>query len=128
MSESEIGCDMFELMKNVRTFLRISTLSLFLSVSTCGATAAATAASAATLRTGYLATPTEQLAVPGNAANGEITPEGNIYTGWAEYELRIGPALQAWNQPTRPLPNANEPLFSSSLTKNHVVYTQRIFT
>jgi len=89
---------------------------------------AATSTPALALTTGYLATPTEQLAVPGNIATGEITPEGDIYTGWAEYELRFGPALESWNQPTRTLPDPAEPLFDSTLIRSGVSYTQRVFT
>ena len=77
--------------------------------------------------TGYLAAPTEQLAVPGLAAGAEVTPEGDLYTGWAEYELRFGRRLRAWNQPTRTLPDPGVPLLSSTLADGPVRYTVTLF-
>jgi hypothetical protein len=77
--------------------------------------------------TGFLAAPTEQLAVPGLAAGGEVTPEGDVYTGWAEYELRFGRALRAWDQPTRTLPRPGVPLLSSALRDGSVRYTVTLF-
>lgn len=79
------------------------------------------------LLTGFLSAPTDQLSVPGMLAGGEITPEGDLYTGWAEYELRFGRRLRAWNQPTRTLPDPSVPLFSSTLRDGPVRYTQTIF-
>jgi hypothetical protein len=60
-------------------------------------------------------------------AGGEITPEGDLYTGWAEYELRFGRRLAAWEQPTRTLPDPSLPLLSSNLSDGPVHYTQTIF-
>ena len=77
--------------------------------------------------TGYLAAPTEQLAVPGLAAGAEVTPEGDLYTGWAEYELRFGRRLRPWNQPTRTLPDPGVPLLSSTLADGQVRYTVTLF-
>jgi hypothetical protein len=77
--------------------------------------------------TGYLAAPTEQLAVPGLAAGAEVTPEGDLYTGWAEYELRFGSRLRAWDQPTRTLPDPGMPLLSSALADGPVRYTVTLF-
>ncbi|HWJ51722.1 MAG TPA: hypothetical protein VNR42_11910, partial [Solirubrobacteraceae bacterium] len=77
--------------------------------------------------TGFLSAPTDQLAVPGMLAGGEITPEGDLYTGWAEYELRFGERLKAWNQPTRTLPDPSIPELSSSLSDGPVAYTQTVF-
>ncbi|MGN6372141.1 MAG: hypothetical protein ACTHM1_04005 [Solirubrobacteraceae bacterium] len=79
------------------------------------------------LLTGFLATPTDQLSVPGALAGAEITPEGDLYTGWAEYELRFGGHLRAWNQPTRTLPDPGVPLLSSTLHDGPVLYTQTVF-
>ena len=76
---------------------------------------------------GFLATPTEQVGVPGYAASGELTPEGNLYTGWAEYALRYGRRLRAWNQPTRTLPNPSEPRTLATLRDGPVRYTQEVF-
>jgi hypothetical protein len=84
-------------------------------------------AAAAAPTTGFLSRPTDQIAVPGLLAGGEITPEGDLYTGWAEYELRFGRRLRAWNQPTRTLPNPALPLLSSTLWDGPVSYTETIF-
>lgn len=89
--------------------------------------AAQNVAHAARQLTGFLSKPTEQLAVPGMAASGEITPEGDLYTGWAEYEIRFGAHLAAWNQPTRTLPNPALPYFTSTLSDGAVRYAQSIF-
>ena len=78
--------------------------------------------------TGYIAAPIEQLALPGSLAGGEITPEGDIYTGWAEYELSAGASLRPWDQPTRVLPRPSVPRFQSELDRNGVIYTQQVFT
>jgi hypothetical protein len=101
--------------------------------SAAGAGAATTTellSSATALRqptTGYLAAPTEQLAVPGLAAGAEVTPEGDLYTGWAVYELRFGRRLRPWDQPTRTLPQPGVPLLSSTLADGQVRYTVTLF-
>jgi hypothetical protein len=77
--------------------------------------------------TGFLSAPTDQIAVPGMPAAGEITPEGDLYTGWAEYEWRFGSRLAGWNQPTRTLPDPGEGLLSSSRTDGSIEYTQTVF-
>jgi hypothetical protein len=88
---------------------------------------AGAAASAARPTTGFLAAPTDQVAVPGSIAGAEITPEGDLYTGWAEYELRFGRRLEDWNQPTRTLPDPSVPLLSSALSDGPVLYTETVF-
>ena len=96
--------------------------------STLGASSLlAGAAASASPTTGFLSAPTDQLAVPGMLAGGEVTPEGDVYTGWAEYELRFGTRLRAWNQPTRTLPDPSVPELSSSLSDGSVLYTQTLF-
>jgi hypothetical protein len=77
--------------------------------------------------TGFLSKPTDQIAVPGMISGGEITPEGDLYTGWAEYELRFGRRLVPWRQPTRVMPNPGVPLLASSLADGPVRYTQTVF-
>ena len=57
----------------------------------------------------------------------EITPEGDLYTGWAEYELRFGRRLTPWDQPTRTLPDPALPLLSSALSDGPVRYVQTVF-
>lgn len=91
------------------------------------ARSAALAAPRAPLLTGFLAAPTDQVAVPGMLAGAEITPEGDLYTGWAEYELRFGRRLRAWDQPTRTLPDPGLPLLSSTQSDGAVRYTQTVF-
>jgi hypothetical protein len=89
--------------------------------------AAAAPGASATPTTGFLSAPTEQLAVPGMPAGAEVTPEGDLYTGWAEYELRFGRHLNGWDQPTRTLPDPGLPLLSSTLSDGSVRYTLTVF-
>jgi hypothetical protein len=96
--------------------------------SLCGFCLMARPAPAATPLTGFIAQPTEQLALPGLAASGEITPEGDLYTGWAEYELSIGSHLRRWDQPTRVLPAPSVPRYLSRLLRSGVSYAQDVFT
>jgi hypothetical protein len=77
--------------------------------------------------TGFLSAPTDQLGVPGMLAGAEITPEGDIYSGWAEYELRYGARLTRWNQPTRTLADPGLPELSGVLSDGPVRYTQTVF-
>ncbi len=77
--------------------------------------------------TGFLAAPTDQIAVPGMISGAEITPEGDLYTGWAEYELRFGRRLAPWDQPTRTLPDPALPLLSSALSDGPMRYVQTVF-
>jgi hypothetical protein len=84
-------------------------------------------AGASVLRTGFLAKPTDQIGVPGMLSGGEITPEGDLYTGWAEYELSYGHKLLSWNQPTRTLSDPGVPLLSSALADGPVRYVQAVF-
>ncbi len=91
------------------------------------AAVAVTDARGATPTTGFLSAPTEQLAVPGMAAGAEVTPEGDVYTGWAEYELRFGQRLRWWDQPTRTLPAPGLPLLAGALADGPVRYTVTLF-
>jgi hypothetical protein len=88
---------------------------------------AAIPAAGAAPTTGFLSAPTDQLAVPGMQAGAEVTPEGDLYTGWAEYELRFGRRLTGWDQPTRTLPDPGVPLLSSTLADGPVRYTVALF-
>jgi hypothetical protein len=100
------------------TILAIAAGALALSAAPAGASVPTT---------GFLSKPTDQIAVPGMLAGGEITPEGDLYTGWAEYELSYGHKLAPWNQPTRTLPHPGAPLLSSALSDGPVRYTQTVF-
>lgn len=82
---------------------------------------------AAPLLTGFLSEPTDQIAAPGMRASAEITPEGNLYTGWAEYDLRFGRKLRRWDQKTRSLPHPSQPLIASVLDDGAVRYRLTIF-
>lgn len=89
--------------------------------------AAAPASAAQPTLTGFLSKPTDQVAVPGMAASAELTPEGDLYTGWAEYRLRFGSRLQAWDQPTRTLPDPGVPCYTGTLYDGPVRYTLTVF-
>ncbi|MGH2832277.1 MAG: hypothetical protein ACRDK2_05840 [Solirubrobacteraceae bacterium] len=105
--------------------LSVALLAVICLVLACLAPGAQALARAPT--TGFLSDPTDQIAVPGLLAGAEITPEGDLYTGWAEYELRYGRHLESWNQPTRTLSDPSLPLLSSTLSDGPVHYTQTIF-
>jgi hypothetical protein len=92
------------------------------------AVSASAADAAAAPQTGFLAAPTEQLAIPGPQPSGELTPEGDVYTGWAEYEPEVGAPLVPWRQPTRILPDPGVPRFVSQLTRGAVAYRETAFT
>jgi hypothetical protein len=77
--------------------------------------------------TGFLSKPTDQLAVPGMAGTGELTPEGDLYTGFAEYRIRFGSRLRSWDQPTRTLADPAIPSYSGALLNGPVRYTQSDF-
>ncbi len=85
-------------------------------------------ARAAVPLTGFLSAPMEQLAVPGDLDAGEITPEGDLYTGWAEYQPFTGPSLRSWYQPTRVAPDPGAPLYVADRRQGEVSYAERMFT
>ena len=72
---------------------------------------------------GFLAAPTDQLAVPGLLAGAEITPEGRVYTGAAEYAFGYGPRLRDWNVPTRERVAGRYPILVATTTAGAVRYT-----
>ncbi len=110
-----------------RRLFRLLILAIAAS-STLGASLLTDAARASAIpTTGFLSAPTDQLAVPGMLAGAEVTPEGDVYSGSAEYELRFGARLRAWNQPTRTLPDPSISELSSSLSDGPVTYTQTLF-
>ena len=71
---------------------------------------------------GFLAAPTDQLAVPGIVAGAEITPEGDVYTGAVEIAWRYGPGLAAWDVPTRTRAEGRYPVLSSGAAAGGVRY------
>jgi hypothetical protein len=77
--------------------------------------------------TGFIGMPTDQLGVPGLVSGAEITPEGDLYTGWAEYEVLIGASQEHWNQPTRTQGNYSLPLYSSVMRQGPLWYDQSTF-
>src|SRR6476661_2112662 len=69
------------------------------------------AAAPATARPyGFLATPTDQLAVPGDVAGFEVTPEGFLYHGFGELVFRPGPQLVGLRAPVRTLEGGRYPV------------------
>jgi hypothetical protein len=76
---------------------------------------------------GFLAAPTDQLTVPGQVAGAEITPEGYVYTGAAEYPYRFGPRLAAWDVRTRERVAGRYPVFTSTATAGGVNYVLTTF-
>lgn len=103
------------------------TRATMLAIAACALALCAPPAGASAATTGFLSKPTEQIAVPGTLAGGEVTPEGDLYTGWAEYELSYGRKLAPWNQPTRTLLDPGVPLLSSALSDGPVRYVQTVF-
>lgn len=103
------------------------TRAAMLATATIALALSAATAAGSVPRTGFLSKPTDQIAVPGMLAGGEITPEGDLYTGWAEYELSYGRKPAPWDQPTRTLPDPGVPLLSSALSDGPVRYVQTVF-
>ncbi len=73
-------------------------------------TALVAATPAAARPYGFLATPTDQLAVPGDVAGFEVTPEGFIYGGYGELVFRAGPKLVGLRAPVRTLEGGRYPV------------------
>jgi hypothetical protein len=73
-------------------------------------TAVVAAAPAAARPYGFLATPTDQLAVPGHVAGFEVTPEGFLYGGFGELVFRAGPKLVGLRAPVRTLEGGRYPV------------------
>src|SRR5206468_130666 len=71
----------------------------------------------------FLATPTDQLGVPGLFATSEVTPEGDLYTGYGELTFELGSPLRAYDQPLRSLEDSRYPIIRSSVERSGVTYT-----
>ena len=76
---------------------------------------------------GFLATPTDQLAVPGHLAGFEITPEGFVYAGYGELVLRAGPRLIGLRAPVRTLEGGRYPLMRYGQRIGSVLYELQVF-
>ena len=99
-----------------------------------GALAGTVLALAATARAGAAAepfsfakTPTDQLAVPGEVAGTEITPEGYLYTGHTELVFDVGARLRPYTQPLRGLAGGRYPVVSSRVESGGVRYRIEVF-
>ena len=75
----------------------------------------------------FLVAPTDQIGVPGFAAATEITPEGYLYTGSAEFVFRYGARQRPWNVPTRTLADGRYPILHSARSDGPVTYTVTTF-
>ncbi len=76
---------------------------------------------------GFLATPTDQLAVPGHDAGFEITPEGFLYGGHAELVFRAGPKLVGLRAPVRTLEGGRYPVLRYGQRFGGVRYDLDVF-
>jgi hypothetical protein len=76
---------------------------------------------------GFLATPTDQLAVPGHLAGFEITPEGFVYGGYGELVLRAGPGLVGLRAPVRTLEGGRYPIMRYGQRLGGVRYDLEVF-
>jgi hypothetical protein len=85
----------------------------------------APAATAAQEPFSYLADPTDQLAIEGEVAGTEITPEGNLLTGWAELGFSTGGV--AWDGRVRTLDGGRWPVQSARVERDGIVYTLTAF-
>ncbi|HVF77709.1 MAG TPA: hypothetical protein VNA28_05385 [Solirubrobacteraceae bacterium] len=76
---------------------------------------------------GFLATPTDQLAVPGHIAGFEITPEGFLYAGHGELVFRAGPRLVGLRAPVRTLDGGRYPVMRYGQRFGGVRYELDVF-
>jgi hypothetical protein len=63
----------------------------------------------------FLATPTDQLGVPGLFAASEVTPEGDLYTGYGELTFELGSPLELFDQPLRSFADGRYPIIDSDV-------------
>ncbi|MGH2899306.1 MAG: hypothetical protein ACRDMZ_11575, partial [Solirubrobacteraceae bacterium] len=76
---------------------------------------------------GFLATPTDQLAVPGHLAGFEVTPEGFLYNGHGELVFRAGPRLLGLRAPVRTLLGGRYPVLRYGQRFGGVRYELEVF-
>lgn len=91
------------------------------------AAALAQAGPAAARPYGFLATPTDQLAVPGELAGFEVTPEGFVYNGHAELVFRAGARLVGLRAPVRTLEGGRYPVLRYGQRLGAVSYDLDVF-
>jgi hypothetical protein len=84
---------------------------------------AAPAAPAETHPYSFLTEPTDQLGVPGYIPGTTVTPDGALYTGWAELAFRFGPRLQPADGTVRDLLGGRYPVVRYYLHSGAVQYT-----
>lgn len=65
--------------------------------------------------------------MPGFPAGTEVTPEGYLYTGSAEYVFQFGPRYRAWNVPVRTLTGGRYPIVNSSAREGAITYSLSAF-
>jgi hypothetical protein len=70
----------------------------------------------------FLATPTDQLGVPGLFAASEVTPEGDLYTGYGELTFELGSPLHLFDQPLRSLEGGHYPIIDSTAEHSGIAY------
>ncbi len=85
--------------------------------------AAMSAASAAARPFSFLVHPTDQLGVPGYVSGTTVTPEGSLYTGWAELVFRYGRGLRPTTAPVRTLLDGHYPVVRYSMRAGSVRYS-----
>ncbi len=71
----------------------------------------------------FLATPTDQLGVPGLFAASEVTPEGDLYTGYGELTFELGRPLRLLDQPLRRFEGGRYPIIDSVVEQAGVRYS-----
>jgi hypothetical protein len=71
----------------------------------------------------FLATPTDQLGVPGLFAASEVTPEGDLYTGYGELTFELGSPLRLYDQPLRTFEDGRFPIIDSAVDRDGVSYS-----
>lgn len=76
----------------------------------------------------FLKTPTDQLGWPGYASGTEVTPSGDLYTGWAELTLRAGSRRRGIGPAGRTLEDGRYPVVRNVLVDAGVTYVSTVFS
>jgi hypothetical protein len=88
-----------------------------------GASLALVSQSAAAHPYSFITQPTDQLGVPGYVPGTALTPDGSLYTGWAELAFRFGPRLLPADGTVRDLLGGRYPVIRYYLRAGGVNYT-----